>query len=148
MYAAMGMAVALCIGIGVYPGVLYDLLPFPVAYQPYTADHVITSLALLGFTAVGFWLVLGQLKGEAAITLDTDWFYRKARRPLEALLLTPLVKAFELGGQAANGVVVAAERVIALPDGLATWGRRIPTGVAIVAVLLTAALTVLWSLAR
>jgi multicomponent Na+:H+ antiporter subunit D len=148
MYAAMGIAAALCIGIGVYPAVLYDALPFAVTYQPYTADHIVSSLALLGFTGAGFWLLLGQLKGKATITLDTDLSYRKARRPLETLVLSPLTKAFELTGQAANSVLVAAERVIASPNGLVTWGRRIPMGAAIVAVLLTAALTVLWSLAR
>ena len=148
MYAAMGAAALLCIAIGVYPAVLYDALPFAVTYEPYTADHVVSSLALLGFTGLGFWLLLGQLRGEAAITVDTDLLYRKARRPVEALVLAPLVKAFELAGQAASGVVVATERVIASQEGLVAWGRRMPTGVAIVAVLLTAALTVLWSLTR
>jgi multicomponent Na+:H+ antiporter subunit D len=148
MYVAMGAAAFLCIAIGVYPAVLYDALPFAVTYEPYTADHIVSSLALLGFTGLGFWLLLGQLKGEAAITLDTDVSYRKARRPLEALVLSPLTKAFEMAGQAANSVVLAAEWAIASPNGLVRWGRRIPTGTAIVAVLLTAALTVLWSLAR
>lgn len=148
MYAAMGIAAVLCIAIGVYPAMLYDALPFAVTYEPYTADHILSSLALLGFTAVGFWLVLGQLRGEAGISVDTDWFYRKARRPMETLVLSPLVKVFELAGQATNGVTTATERVIASPNALVAWGRRMPTGVAIVAVLLTAALTVLWSLAR
>ena len=29
----MGIAAALCIGIGVYPDVLYNLLPWPVDYR-------------------------------------------------------------------------------------------------------------------
>jgi multicomponent Na+:H+ antiporter subunit D len=148
MYVAMGAAAFLCIAIGVYPAVLYDALPFAVTYEPYTADHIVSSLGLLGFTGMGFWLLLGKLKGEAVITVDADLLYRKARRPVEALVLSPLAKAFELAGQAANGVVIAAERAIASPNGLVEWGRRMPTGAAIVAVLLTAALTVLWSLAR
>jgi multicomponent Na+:H+ antiporter subunit D len=51
MLLAMGLTAFLCIGIGVYPRPLYDLLPFPVDYVPYTATHVITQLQLLFFSA-------------------------------------------------------------------------------------------------
>ena len=34
MITAMGLAAALCALIGVAPGVLYGLLPFPVTYRP------------------------------------------------------------------------------------------------------------------
>ena len=36
--------VALCIGIGVFPGTLYRLLPFAVDYEPYTASHIVAQL--------------------------------------------------------------------------------------------------------
>ena len=35
MLVAMGLAAAACIGIGVFPGLLYGYLPYPVDYAPY-----------------------------------------------------------------------------------------------------------------
>ena len=36
MLIAMGLAAVLCIAIGVFPGPLYALLPYPVDFEPYT----------------------------------------------------------------------------------------------------------------
>jgi multicomponent Na+:H+ antiporter subunit D len=77
MLVAMGLAAAACIGIGVFPGLLYGYLPYPVDYAPYTARHVTATLGLLGFTALGFFLLLKHLDPEPIISLDTDWFYRR-----------------------------------------------------------------------
>jgi multicomponent Na+:H+ antiporter subunit D len=77
MLVAMGLAAAACIVIGVFPALLYSQLPFSVDYVPYTARHVTATLGLLGFTALGFFLMLKHLDPEPVISLDTDWFYRK-----------------------------------------------------------------------
>ncbi len=50
MRLAMIFFAALCIGIGVLPGPLYAMLPFPVDYVPYTAGHVVFYLQLLLFS--------------------------------------------------------------------------------------------------
>lgn len=80
MLLAMGIAAVLCIGLGVYPKPLYDILPYPVDYVPYTGAHVVGMLQLLLFGALAFVLLLraGFYPAEVrAINLDTDWFYRK-----------------------------------------------------------------------
>lgn len=77
MLAAMALAAGACILIGVAPGLLYRHLPFAVDYAPYTVHHVIATLGLLGFTALGFFLLLPQLDPKPTISLDTDWFYRR-----------------------------------------------------------------------
>jgi multicomponent Na+:H+ antiporter subunit D len=77
MLAAMGLAAAACVLIGVVPAFLYGYLPFPVDYAPYTARHVMATLGLLGFTALGFFALLAHLDPEPTVSLDTDWFYRK-----------------------------------------------------------------------
>jgi multicomponent Na+:H+ antiporter subunit D len=80
MLLAMSLAALLCILIGSYPWVLYELLPFPVAYQPYTFTHVISQLQLLFFAALAFvWLNLrGLYPAELrALNLDADWTYRR-----------------------------------------------------------------------
>ncbi|WP_022668912.1 Na(+)/H(+) antiporter subunit D [Desulfospira joergensenii] len=110
MLIAMGMAAFLCIFIGTYPKPLYDILPFPVDYQPYTISHVLTQTELLFFSALAFVLLLlgGIYPAEQrAVNLDSDWIYRKAGRGVYALLsdtLNPLnswceslVRAFASG---------------------------------------------------
>ena len=80
MLLAMGAAAFLCIAIAIFPGPLYDILPYPVHYVPYTAAHVIGQLQLLMFGALAFCLLIlsGYYPAEMrAINLDTDWFYRK-----------------------------------------------------------------------
>jgi multicomponent Na+:H+ antiporter subunit D len=92
MMAAMGVTAFLCIFIGCYPAYLYQLLPYGMAYEPYTSYHVSETLQILLFTALGFFLLLKKLEPEAKISLDLDWFYRMggrgffwlARRPVQA----------------------------------------------------------------
>ncbi|MQW86247.1 Na(+)/H(+) antiporter subunit D [Sinorhizobium saheli] len=92
MLVAMSMAAALCIAIGVFPGPLYALLPYPVDFEPYTGSHVTESLGILMFTALGFVLFLRALDPENTISLDTDWFYRKAARAFMWFAERPLAR--------------------------------------------------------
>ena len=80
MLIAMGMAAGLCIFLGVFPDPLYRIMPYPVAYVPYTGAHVVGQLQLLLFGVLAFSLLIlsGYYPSELrAINLDTDWFYRK-----------------------------------------------------------------------
>ena len=80
MLIAMGVAAFVCVFLGVYPYPLYDILPYPVDYVPYTGAHVIGQLQLLMFGALAFCLLIlsGYYPAEMrAINLDTDWFYRR-----------------------------------------------------------------------
>ncbi|MBN2331815.1 MAG: Na(+)/H(+) antiporter subunit D [Deltaproteobacteria bacterium] len=91
MLLAMGIGSFLCILTGIYPKLLYDLLPHPVHFHPYTPSHVVASLQLLILTLAGFWLYLDKLMaGKPAITLDTDWFYRQFGRAVLLFCLYPL----------------------------------------------------------
>ena len=81
MLLAMAITAALCIGIGVFPRTLYSLLPYAVAYEPYTASHVVAQLQLLVFSALAFSVLMrtGIYPPELrSINIDSDWFYRKA----------------------------------------------------------------------
>lgn len=80
MRAAMIFFAALCLGIGIFPGPFYALLPFPVDYEPYTLLHVLPIVVLLAFAALAFFMVRPFLKPSDTITLDTDWFWRRAGR--------------------------------------------------------------------
>jgi multicomponent Na+:H+ antiporter subunit D len=96
MRLAMLLFAALCIGIGVFPGWLYRLLPYPVDFVAYTPQHVLSQLQLLLFSGLAFFLLLKQLARTEAITLDLDWLYRRLG-PWVALRLVEIVE--QTGGR-------------------------------------------------
>ncbi len=82
MQAAMILMSVMCIGLGVWYAPLYAILPFRTEYQPYTVHHVVFMLQLLLFSGLAFFLLLPWLQRTRTITLDTDWFWRRAGRVL------------------------------------------------------------------
>ena len=79
MRVAMGIAAFLCVGIGIFPSVLYNILPYSVDYHPYDAAHVSSQMQLLIFAMLAF-IVLIRLKlyppEIPSVVLNSDWFYR------------------------------------------------------------------------
>lgn len=80
MRAAMILFSILSIGIGLWWEPLYAMLPFTTDYKPYTPGSVVFQLQLLLFSGLAFFLLLGALKRTLTITLDVDWFWRRAGR--------------------------------------------------------------------
>jgi multicomponent Na+:H+ antiporter subunit D len=74
---AMAVFSFLCIALGLFPQPLYAILPYPVDYQPYTVEHVVSQLQLLLFAGFAFFVLLSQMRRTLTISLDFDWFYRK-----------------------------------------------------------------------
>ena len=93
MNLAMGIAAFLCFFIGIYPDYLYKMLPFPVNYHPYTAYHLAETMQLLGFTGLGFFIMVKKLKPEPKINLDLDWFYRKGARVFMRFASRPVLSS-------------------------------------------------------
>jgi len=111
MRIAMGIAALLCVGIGTFPQPLYDILPFPVDYVPYTGAHVVGQLQILMFGALAFALLMlsGIYPAEIrSINLDTDWFYRKGSQLF--------YRGLELG---LNGINTLCHRLIV--QNFTTW---------------------------
>ena len=80
MLLGMGLAAMGCISIGVYPEMLYSILPWKAHYDAYTASHVISQLQLLFFSALAFILLnLARLYPPElpSLNLDIDWLYRR-----------------------------------------------------------------------
>jgi multicomponent Na+:H+ antiporter subunit D len=80
MLVAMSLAAALCIGIGVYPEMLYGLLPYATDYSAYDTTHVLAQLQLLAFSALAFTsLKLYHVYPPElrSIHLDAQWVYRR-----------------------------------------------------------------------
>ena len=80
MLVAMGLAAFLCVLIGCYPRLLYDLLPFATDYTAYDTTHVLAQLQILFFSALAFvWLKLSGLYPPElrSVNIDVEWVYRR-----------------------------------------------------------------------
>lgn len=109
MLIAMGITAFLCIFIGVFPGPLYSILPYPVDFEPYTVSHVVTTLQLLCFGALAYVILLlsGILPAEMRATnLDADWFYRKFAAAFLWFCNVPLT-AFRNGLQNFSSLIIS-----------------------------------------
>ena len=84
MNVAMVAASALCIVYGLFPDLLYRYLPFEMPYRPaYSLSGVLLCIEMYGMAMVPFMMYLPKMEPHTAISLDTDWFYRK---PFAALV--------------------------------------------------------------
>jgi multicomponent Na+:H+ antiporter subunit D len=93
MLLAMSITAALCVAIGVAPRTLYALLPYPLAYEPYTAGHVVESLQLLAATGLAFALMVRFLRPAPGVTLDMDRVYRRIGQFVARGVALPVARA-------------------------------------------------------
>jgi multicomponent Na+:H+ antiporter subunit D len=132
MLVAMALAAGICIFNGAYPWMLYDMLPFPVDYEPYTAAHILTQCQLLFFSALAFvWLNLkGLYPPELPSTnLDVEWSYRRLLPAAAVAVRNVVGGAFSRlagGGQALTARTVAGTEALLVSVGLIgrVWAIR------------------------
>jgi len=96
MKISMVFFAVICILIGVFPNILYNILPYNVNYQPYTVAHTITQLQLLLFSGLAFFIMLPLMKRTLTISLDFDWFYRYLAPILAKIVVNYLLNAQQL----------------------------------------------------
>ncbi|MBU1002109.1 MAG: Na(+)/H(+) antiporter subunit D [Proteobacteria bacterium] len=146
MYVAMFMGAGLCVLQGIFPGMLYDLLPyelvaghgaipepshvlaaFDVGYTPWTVGHVLASVLLLGFTAIAFYNVRNIIAPHPSRNLDFDYLYRVIGNMVRRLISLPLA--------AIDGVWTSVYRLVGLKwlmgfaKGASIFDRRAIDGV-------------------
>lgn len=129
MLIAMGMAAFFCVFLGLFPKPLYNILPYPVDYLPYTGAHVVGQLQLLMFGALAFCLLIlsGVYPAEMrAINLDTDWFYRKGGKLI-----------FYVADKSLNGINSFCDKIFAikLASFLGKLSRNAPARLALIFVV-------------
>ncbi|VUD62501.1 Na(+)/H(+) antiporter subunit D [Thalassocella blandensis] len=139
MRFAMWVFSFLCLAIGLFPSAFYTILPYPVKYEPYTADHLITQFQLLFFAGFAFFALLPLMKRTLTISLDFDWVYRvfafklsKAFFHLYWSVDTAMRQAFLKRFYLAKDYLVAHE-----PSGIISRSRPSSTMVIWVTVLLS-----------
>ncbi len=105
MIIAMIIASALCILIGIFPSIFYQILPYEINYQPYDFSHVVGQLQLLTFAAFAF-ICLWHFKIYPpelnSTVLNSDWVYRK----MIPGVLIPLLKLVERMNQKFEELII------------------------------------------
>ncbi len=140
MLIAMGITAGLCLFIGMVPGPLYSLLPFPMDYVPYTTAHVINQLQLLILSAAAFtFLKITHIYPPElrSTNLDFDWTYRKALPALVRMTTHVVTSAHQtLTGMAMHGLRLVSREVYRFhgPDGV--FARTCSTGAIVVWVVI------------
>jgi len=101
MQIAMVMAAGLCIMYGLFPNLIYQYLPYDMPYRaPYTAHGVLMTIEMYGMAMIPFMMYLPKMEPHTAISLDTDWFYRKPFAYLVSLVSHALCALCAALGQA------------------------------------------------
>lgn len=107
MYLGMAAAAFLCVLYGVMPRLLYDILPYPVSFAPYTFSHLVETSQILLLTFAGFWLYRKKLSGHEAVILDADWFYRRPAGIAEKIFTVGVEAFFNAVDRQVNNLVAA-----------------------------------------
>jgi multicomponent Na+:H+ antiporter subunit D len=143
MLIAMGLAAALCVGIGTFPALFYQLLPYSTDYQPYTSSHVVDQMQLLVFSALAFAILMrtGIYPPELrSINLDFDWSYRRLAPSLVAVVtraVSVLMTALGRGTDLVLGKLVLHANRYYGPGGVLARSWRVGTTGIWIAVLLS-----------
>jgi multicomponent Na+:H+ antiporter subunit D len=148
MYVAMAIAAALCLAMGVYPQMVYRILPHPVHYAPFEALKVLHAVLLLGFTGLGFYFLRKVISPLAGRNLDFDALYRFVgnavvagfTRPLAAVddrwsqlyrrvgLKTLMASARGAGGFDRRAIDTVVDGTASAVRAISRFFRRIQTG--------------------
>ncbi|MDC0948443.1 Na(+)/H(+) antiporter subunit D [Gammaproteobacteria bacterium] len=139
MIVAMALGAGLCLLFGLFPSLLYRLLPSVPDYDAYTAGHILSQLQLLAFVVFAFFLMqrfslwpmprAGQLR-------DVDWLYRVVlptlMRPLIGFARWLWLELAELGKVVAASSTTTSLRFFG-PGSLLT--RTLPANLIVVVAL-------------
>ena len=144
MLVAMAGASALCIGIGSFPTIFYEILPYSIDYNPYDASHVLGQMELLIFSILAFTFLMrfGFYPPELKSTvLNTDWLYRRVAvwfgRPILLAVMTFWNSAMRAIAGYRDAIWQAVERLAHAPiTGPTVPGRAVMVQTVLLAALL------------
>ncbi|MEC8661462.1 MAG: Na(+)/H(+) antiporter subunit D [Pseudomonadota bacterium] len=144
MLVAMAGASALCIGIGSFHTIFYQILPYSIDYNPYDASHVLGQMELLIFSILAFTFLMrfGFYPPELKSTvLNTDWLYRRVAvwfgRPILLAVMTFWNSAMRAIAGYRDAIWQAVERLAHAPiTGPTVPGRAVMVQTVLLATLL------------
>ncbi len=118
MRIAMLTTASLCVLLGLYPVVMFNVLPFDASYVPFELLRVGESTVLFMITGIAFITLLKVFKPHRHITYDIDTVYRAAGRSFLWFINNPL----------ARGAQWTVDVFLNIKDGL-IWVGKNPIGV-------------------
>ncbi|HIG05949.1 MAG TPA: Na(+)/H(+) antiporter subunit D [Planctomycetes bacterium] len=150
MLLAMTIGAGLCIFIGCRPDLLYNLLPYPVDYLPYTTTHVLTQLQLLLFASLSVVVLMksGIYPPELVReNLDFDVVYRKGGRLLGWIVENPIARGMTALSQTVLDQVPAKIRQLVqkIPSSTTVQWQMVLPGLMLLLALLVFLLANLFS---
>jgi len=95
MHIGMAVVAFMCVFHGIFYKHLYQYLPNPVEWEPFTGHHLAETIQILVFTFVVFWFLRKTIAPKDKIALDLDYFYRKPALTLRKLFIDPWDKSFD-----------------------------------------------------
>jgi len=129
MQCAMIITAFLCILVGVFPTILFHILPYAsTGYHAYTPSHIIVVFQFFFIAGLVFMLAKNAFSPHRWIILDFDYFYRMAFRGVAWLCRGPL-NDFRLRTQAAfsrnlSVLVCLSKDPFSLPEILAKYSEK------------------------
>jgi formate hydrogenlyase subunit 3/multisubunit Na+/H+ antiporter MnhD subunit len=125
MQAGMLGAAMLCILIGIYPQLLYAILPYPTNYAAYDMTHVISAVVVLG-AALLFFFSIGKKMLEPHDTdlKDIDIVYMAACRGITTFALglrSLFTRIYNSGTYAARMLFVAGSYAMGMENRDPNW---------------------------
>jgi len=142
MRIAMIATAAGCVIIGVFPGLLYSLLPYDVEYHPYTVDHVLVQMQLLCFALLAFVFLMktGRHPPEVRATnIDSDVVYRNfvpSVLPAVVAGIAEIDRAFRRGLLASLGGVWTGVSRLSRPGAVLARGWSVNSMMLVVIVIM------------
>jgi multicomponent Na+:H+ antiporter subunit D len=147
MQAAMLGAAGLCILIGIYPQVLYGILPYPTTYLAYDPEHLASALLVLGAAAL-FFFAIGRkfLEPHEAHIRDVDVAYRGLAYGVTAfagILQAFFVRVYSSVVAAALTLFTAGKYAMGMEDRDVNWNLAM-FGCVLIALVTVVILEVGW----
>jgi multicomponent Na+:H+ antiporter subunit D len=125
MQVGMLGTAALCIAIGVYPPLLYAILPYPTTFQAYDPSRIISALVILGAAAAFFFTVGRRLLEPHDTRLrDFDVLYMAAGHGITACaagLQAVFRQVYGYASAAVRGLSDAGKHAMRMLDWDVNW---------------------------
>nr|WP_314631168.1 proton-conducting transporter membrane subunit [uncultured Mogibacterium sp.] len=66
-----------CIILGVYPSLLFRIMPYKIDVNPFNIGHILEYMILFAGATLVFWIFRVKILPHDELSLDFDWFFRK-----------------------------------------------------------------------
>ena len=66
-----------CVILGIYPSLLFRIMPYKIDVNPFNIDHILEYIILFAGATLVFWIFRVKMLPHDELSLDFDWFFRR-----------------------------------------------------------------------